>query len=466
MPHRHTAISLIATLLLIFLARCASTPAPSPQNVVEQPAAVQQQPALLADKQVLRVPDPPPLDSPQLDLEIAELQALRSSLTDEQKKAINAWDSGAVLHWNKLARDLVARYALDPLTASRVYLLLSTAQYDALRIADEYQRHFDRQMPQIEGVTPLITSRASAAYPSEHATLAAASAAVLTEFFPGELPALEAQRAEEQESRLWAGVNCRSDILAGDTLGREIAARLLEQSRADLGAVSWAGDIPTGAGTWVIDDKKPAPPLAPEWGKLKPWLMEKPDQFRASPPPTFDSPEFKAALAEVRKISNTRTDEQLRIAKFWADGKGTPTPPGHWNRIAADLIAERKLGDLEAARVMTYLNMALYDAGISAWDTKYAYWLIRPFNVDPAITTPVGRPNHPSYVSGHSTFSGAAAEFLGAVFPEKATELTAMAEEASLSRVYGGIHYRFDCDAGIEAGRAIGRLAAARMKAE
>jgi membrane-associated phospholipid phosphatase len=426
----------------------------------------QPEPVLLPDKQAMRVPDPPPLDSPQLDLEIAELQALRSSLTDEQKQAISEWDSGAVLQWNKLARDLVARYELDPLTASRVYMLLSAAQYDSLRIADENQRHYDRQMPVIDGVTPLLTTSAPGAYPSEHATLASASAAILTEFFPGELPALEAQRAEEQESRLWAGVNCRSDILAGDTLGREIAARLLEQSRADLSAVNGDYTIPTGAGKWVIDDKTPNPPHAPEWAKLKPQLMKKSDQFRAPPPPAFDSPEFKAALAEVRKISNTRTDEQLRIAKFWADGKGTPTPPGHWNRIAADLIAEGALSDLEATRVMAYLNMALYDAGISGWDTKYAYWLIRPFNADPAITTPVGRPNHPSYVSGHSIFSGAAAEFLGAVFPEKATELTAMAEEASLSRVYGGIHYRFDCDAGLEAGRAVGRLAAARMKAE
>ena len=103
--------------------------------------------------------------------------------------------------------------------------------------------------------------------------------------------------------------------------------------------------------------------------------------------------------------------------------------------------------------------MAEMDAGICCWDAKYAYWLLRPWMADPAITTPVGKPNFPSYTSGHSTFSGAAAALLAHVFPDRAAELEAMAEEASISRVYGGIHYRFDSERGLEAGRAIGALA-------
>jgi membrane-associated phospholipid phosphatase len=108
------------------------------------------------------------------------------------------------------------------------------------------------------------------------------------------------------------------------------------------------------------------------------------------------------------------------------------------------------------------LNTAVMDAGISCWDAKYHYWLIRPPQADPAITTPVGLPNFPSYVSGHATFSGAASEVLSAIFPARRSRLRAMAEEAALSRLYAGIHYRFDNDVGLRMGRSIGALALRR----
>jgi membrane-associated phospholipid phosphatase len=181
-------------------------------------------------------------------------------------------------------------------------------------------------------------------------------------------------------------------------------------------------------------------------------------QFRPAPPPPFGSPEFEAAVAEVRRFSDLRTAEQLEIARFWADGAGTSTPPGHWNAIAESLLRESGASAERAAHVLAMLNAAMMDAGIACWDSKYAYWLVRPSQVDPAITTPVGLPNFPSYVSGHSSFSGAAAEILGASFPSRRRELRAMAEEAALSRLYGGIHYRFDSDAGLDMGRRIGQL--------
>jgi hypothetical protein len=96
-----------------------------------------------------------------------------------------------------------------------------------------------------------------------------------------------------------------------------------------------------------------------------------------------DSPPFQAALAEVRQISDSRTPEHLRIAAFWADGIGTYTPPGHWNAIAAELITQHQCSELEAARTLAFMNMALMDAGISCWDAKYVYWLPRPSQVDP-----------------------------------------------------------------------------------
>jgi membrane-associated phospholipid phosphatase len=190
------------------------------------------------------------------------------------------------------------------------------------------------------------------------------------------------------------------------------------------------------------------------------------DQFRPPPPPAFGSPEFAAAVAEVRRFADTRTPGQLRFALFWADGAGTVTPPGHWNVIAADLIERYRLDERRAAHALALLNMAQMDAGIACWDAKYVYWLIRPSQVDPGIRLAVPLPNFPSYVSGHAAFSGAAAEVLAALFPAERRRLRAMAEEAAMSRLYGGIHYRFDSDRGLELGRKIAGLALARHRAE
>jgi membrane-associated phospholipid phosphatase len=105
--------------------------------------------------------------------------------------------------------------------------------------------------------------------------------------------------------------------------------------------------------------------------------------------------------------------------------------------------------------------MAMMDAGIAVWDAKYAYWCIRPSQADPAITTPVGLPNFPAYPSGHSGFSGAGSDVLGYLFPSERARLQAMAEEVAMSRLYGGVHFRFDNEAGLQVGRAVAAMAIA-----
>ncbi|MBA3845450.1 MAG: phosphatase PAP2 family protein [Planctomycetes bacterium] len=163
----------------------------------------------------------------------------------------------------------------------------------------------------------------------------------------------------------------------------------------------------------------------------------------------------------MRDISDRRTDEQLVLAASWSDGPGTATPPGHWCAIAAEHILERRLDDARAADIMGLLCAAMMDAGIACWDAKYAYWSIRPYQADRSIITPIGQPNFPSYVSGHATFSGTASEILASAFPHAAARLRGQAEEAALSRLYGGIHYRFDNERGLSLGRAVAALALA-----
>jgi hypothetical protein len=208
--------------------------------------------------------------------------------------------------------------------------------------------------------------------------------------------------------------------------------------------------------------------MLPFFGNVKTWNFNDSVKVAIRPPapPLPGTPAFEADLQEMLSLSKDRTREELRIAAFWADGPGTYTPPGHWNRKAAELIYEKQLNEIRSARAMALLCTAMQDAGVSCWDTKYYYLTQRPSEVDPAIKTCTGIPNFPGYTSGHSTFSAAAAEVLAHLFPERATELRAWAKEASESRIYGCIHFRVDCEKGLEAGQKIGGFAVERAKTD
>jgi membrane-associated phospholipid phosphatase len=162
-------------------------------------------------------------------------------------------------------------------------------------------------------------------------------------------------------------------------------------------------------------------------------------------------------VAEVRRTTERLTRAQRAIAQKWNDGAGTYTPPGHWNDIAADHIRDARFSEVRAARAFALLNMAMHDASVACWDAKYLYFNPRPSQLDPAIRTDIGLPNFPAYPSGHSTFSAAAAEVLSYLFPSDAANFQAMADEAGMSRLYGGIHYRND----IIEGKAHGERVAA-----
>lgn len=423
---------------------------------VPEPSGGQWASIALSAGDVPAVPGPPPAS---LATELQELLQYQARRTSTDLALVAEWDGRGVVRWNEAARELVSRFRTSPPAAARDYAMLSVAQYDALVACWRAKYLYRRPAPYSPALHP-VAATSEPSYPSADAVLAAVSSKVLSYCYPAAAAELAALAAAASESRLWAGACYRSDLAAGEALGEAVAERLIAFCRTD-GADVQLGRAARADGYWPGVN-----PLLPDWSRVRPWLLQAADQFRPPPPPAFGSEAFLAALAEVRQISDTRTPEQLRIAQFWADGAGTATPPGHWNQIACDLLERDGVGELRAARALALLNMAVADAGISCWDAKYTYWLIRPSQADPLITTPPGLPNFPSYTSGHSTFSGAAAEVLGYLFPADAVDLTAQAHEASLSRLYGGIHYRFDCDAGVAAGEAIGRLAIARGQAD
>ena len=198
--------------------------------------------------------------------------------------------------------------------------------------------------------------------------------------------------------------------------------------------------------------------MLPLFGRVKAWMMT-PDDIvaeRPGPPPSASSGLMAKDLAEVKAVVRHLTREQLAIATKWADGVSSPTPPGHWVFLAMPYVREARFSEVRAARTFALLNMSLHDAAVGCWDTKFTYYNARPSQLDPAIRTGIGLPNFPSYTSGHSTFSAAAAEVLSYLFPNGTADFEAQKEEAAISRLYGGIHYRTDIEVGKDHGKRIG----------
>lgn len=440
--------------------------------------------------------------------EIAELKTTVSKLTDAQKDRVQFWSAGGVYRWNELARTLAANYNLPPVYdevqkkypvpdaanpkaepkfpfcnppyASRMFSYLGVAQYDALVAAWKYKYLYNRAAPGKNDATlkPLLAVTDLPSYPSEDAVVAAASLEILKLMFPGEVDKLTAFYEEHRNARIWSGANTRSDLDAGDALGKAIAAKVIARAKADgMGAANNQAAVPAmiadakarGLKTeWVSLDIPARPPMLPTFGNVKTWNFTDVQKvaMRPSPPPALGTAAFEKDLNELRGMASRITRNEHRIASYWSDGVGSYTPPGHWNREAANLTRKYKENELRAARTMALVGTTLMDAGIACWDTKYYYYTPRPFQVDHEVRSTIGTPNFPSFTSGHSTFSGAAATVLAYLFPTEADAMNALALEASTSRIYGCIHYRSDSEVGLEHGKAVGQYAIKRAQAD
>lgn len=344
--------------------------------------------------------------------------------------------------WQALSASRVAAASFSPLQGARAYGLVGVAQYLAVQRADV-----------------AVGSNGRSQLEAERGAVAGASAVVLTYLFPTSTQTFE----ELVTAQSNAGPGQPQPWFArGEEIGRAVGAEIVARAQTDGFNTPFTGTIPTGPGLWISNTTPPT--IA--GGSLptsRPWFLTSPSQFRSAPPPAFGSAAFLADLAEVRQISDTRTANQVAIAAFWAQGVGTPTTPGFWLQVATDGIDQHGLSEREATHLYALVSATMFDAQIGCWDAKQTYWLIRPWQADVAITTTaaVGKPNHPSYPSGHSCVSSSAAEVLSAFFPEQRAQLDALVVEAGLSRIYGGIHYRFDITAGQELGRNVARFAIA-----
>jgi hypothetical protein len=248
---------------------------------------------------------------------------------------------------------------------------------------------------------------------------------------------------------------------AGQRLGEDVAARV--NAWAPPSAIlfaPWNGTIPTGPGKWY--SAPGVPPIGIQMTHARPWLLDSASQFRPAPPPAFGSAAHLAALEEVRRVARERTPEQTKLAQKW----NSVDPWAPWNETASAALRRHHASDAEAARVFAVLNAAASDAIIACFEAKYYYWTIRPSQADTTIVLAdsVDLPNFPSYPSGHACSAGAFDAVLGHYFPEERAAFSRIAEEQAMSRLYGGIHYRFDDDVGLSLGRVVGRNAVERER--
>jgi len=389
--------------------------------------------------------------------------------------ALTAFLIGTVAHadvvteWNNAALDAIRNGHTPPPIASRSLAILHVSIYDAVNgIARTHEPYL------VQSAVPASASR-------EAATSTAAHGALVS-LFPAAAPSFDALHAA-----ILAAIPDGPQKTAGIVWGEFVANQILAARANDDSDAIVLPPGGSGPGVWVPTPPAFLPYLLPQWGFVAPFGMSSSSQFRPPGPPSLDSERYAADYNEVKElgaaVGSTRTEDQTQIALFWADGAGTETPPGHWNSIAQIIGAAQGNTLEENARLFALLNIAMADAAICAWDAKYTFHFWRPVTAiafaEPELNWAsfIVTPPFPDYVSGHSTFSGAAAtvlalfygtedlpftigsDFLPGVYRSFPTCLDA-AEEAAVSRLYGGIHFRSANEDGLQAGINIGEWAA------
>jgi membrane-associated phospholipid phosphatase len=382
-------------------------------------------------------------------------------------------DADVVTEWNAVALRSIRAMSMPPPRASRALAILHAAIYDAVNgIARTHEAYL------VHSTVPASASMEAAASGAAHRVLVMLVPTRSTIF-------------DVVHRRIVVRIPDSPQKSSGLVWGRLVADRLLA-ARADDGSDGVVPTPVTGApGSWEPTPPAFAPYLLPQWGFVTPFALPDIVDVRPPGPPALDSDRWSADYNEVKALGaateHTRTGDQTRIALFWADGAGTVTPPGHWNQIAQQIGAALGNTLQENARLFALLNLAMADAAICAWDAKYAFNFWRPVTAirygdgdgnpnteaDRTWSSLIATPPFPDYVSGHSTFSGAAATVLSRFYGtdnvmfvtgsdatpgvyRSFASFSAAAAEAAVSRLYGGIHFRSANEDGRRSGMAIG----------
>jgi hypothetical protein len=427
---------------------------------------------------------------------MAQIIMITGSCSKKQLTKLNDTD---ILHNNQDQLTQVIIYdVFSPPVASRLYVYSSLASYEAIRFSRKGALSLTEKL---HGFTKMPQPEVNKEY---NYTLAASQAFFnvvhnVKVFSVDSLKSYEKALFDAFRKQIDDSVYQRS-ISFGDTIAKVI----LERAKKD-GYIQSRGK-PKFIGSNEPGKWKPTPPDYLDgvewcWNTMMPMVMDSASQFKPAPPPRFSSDTgsiFFKSVREVYNINKNLTEEQMDIATYWDDnplvimhsghmmfGNKKITPGGHWMGICA--IASRQSGaDLvKTARAYALTSLALYDAFISCWDEKYRSSYIRPVTIinetfDNTWLPFLQTPPFPEYTSGHSTITASAAIVLTSLFNEKFAfqdtsdlryigmqrhfnSFTDAAAEASISRVYGGIHYKFSVDTGARQGKKLGELIVSKL---
>jgi hypothetical protein len=362
-----------------------------------------------------------------------------------------------VLYWNQLALD-----TLTPAAAVRTYAMMNIAIYDSVNASLGY-----RKVPYLTGVTNPGGNGSAAAVQAAHDVLVDANPAG-REIYDAALTASLGQYADGSAKS------------SGVTTGKAYAAAIIAK-RANDGAFDPVTYTPSGRpGGYAPTPPAYAPPIFPQWADVDPFLLSSPDQFRPGPPPSLTSAAYAAAFNEVKSVgsavSTVRTPDQAAAAQFWSTANGST-----YMRLALEISADEGLSTFDNAQLFALLGTGIGDTLITIWNTKYEYDFWRPVTAiqnadvdgnpltlaDADWQSLIVAPPHPSYMSAHSTLGAVTTEILLNTIGDEATcatigpntrcwsDLEAISLDGSYSRLWGGIHYRFDSEAGLTAGARV-----------
>lgn len=418
--------------------------------------------------------------------------AVEAQTSHSQAPFVSEQDASVPTQWYGLSFQIIRHsFRFTPPLASRMLGYMGVTLYEALLPGMPEYKSLAGQLNQLP---PLSTT--ALCDPCEWRLVANAALSEITRKLVEDAFVVDRQRIDELEEQFATQFASEVDAKVADASivwGKTVAEHIFEWSKSDGGHEAYQRSrpkgyvSPKGDGLWIPTPPRYIPPLQPQWGNNRPFLLPSGAACAVAPPPAFSSKvdsQFYQAALEVYTTVKALTPEQKLIARYWADDPWlTITPPGHSLAIATQVLEQEEASLEMAAITYAKLGIAVADSFIACWRDKYTWNLIRPLtyiqrNIDatwnkPSITDPVITPPFPSYPSGHASDSAAAMAVLTDLFgsnyhftdhsredagfaPRSFDSFMQAAEEAAISRLYGGIHYRFDSEAGLQQGKCVG----------
>jgi len=398
------------------------------------------------------------------EIEIQELVLLQSSRDAERLSTVNYWNAAAPTY--RWVEEITRAYEKGPPGpgAFRPIAYLNVGMYDAIVTtwkAKEASGAMSSGMSspsELNGnLQALLPNNGVSSFPSEHAAVAVAASEILSYLKPDLADGFRAKAEEAMQSRLLAGMNTSSDIEAGKMIGMAVAEQVIARAKSDGSDMPWEYTKPADS-LYTVEN-----PVFPVTGSWKTMAIENGQQFRVPEPPAYDSAELRAQLDEIKAVDTTALPVIFQATSWATFAAGYPL----WFDTVNTILFERGQADnaAYAAKIYAAIGIAMYDAVVGCFDSKYAYVYGRPSHVDTTITPLIPIPPHPSYPSGHSCTTSAMAHTFAHFFPEHKDQAMLYATQAGQSRILAGIHYEIDDSSGQELGRQVAAVVVDKFSA-